>query len=97
MKTFIVIDVNFLCHRAFHALPAMSHEGQGTSVVYGVLRDIYKLRSTLQSEDLVFCFDVGRSRRRRIYGQYTRKRRSPDEKRQRKELYRQIEWLRSGK
>jgi DNA polymerase-1 len=78
VKTWIVIDVSFLCWRAFHSMGALSHKGVRTGVLYGVLRDIIDLQERFSSKDLIFVFDSRASKRKEIFPAYKQKRHSKD-------------------
>jgi len=99
----LLLDVNYLAHRAFHTTGFGSTAwGIKTGVIYGVLREICELTSLFQTENLVFCFDSKESRRRDcIFPGYKLKRQqkilkaSPEEKKARKALDHQIKMLRT--
>ncbi len=55
----LLLDCNFLCYRAYHALGNLSNGGVGTGVLYGFFRDIEQFQEIYQTKDLVFCFDHG--------------------------------------
>lgn len=63
MQHLLLLDVNYLCHRAYHTTGHLEFEGIVTGVLYGVLRDIRTLQENLQGEP-VFCFDKGPSKRK---------------------------------
>jgi len=97
----IAVDVSNLAHRAFHTTGELSYEGDGTGVLYGVLRDIIQLGDRFGSNTFAFCFDGGCDFRRRIYSKYKemrqQRRREADEFEQeaRRDLRRQIYRLRT--
>src|SRR5262245_23520886 len=68
----LVLDCDYLCHRAFHAMGRLSHEGSLTGVVYGFLRDVKNLQEQFDSSRLVFCFDCRKSLRNELYPDYKR-------------------------
>lgn len=69
--TYLIIDMNNLCHKAYHGLPHLATtEGSATSVLYGVFRDIVQLKTDYYPCKLVFCFDKGDSKRAEIYPSY---------------------------
>src|SRR5581483_10964646 len=57
-NTLIVVDANSLLHRAFHALPPLSHNGQPTGGVYGSLLTLFKAMKDVQARYVVACFDT---------------------------------------
>jgi len=69
-KTVLVLDCNYLAHRAHHAMGELSHNGQRTEVIYGVLRDILTFQEMFDAKRIVFAFDVGKSIRCAVYPAY---------------------------
>lgn len=57
MANILLLDTNYLCHRAFHAVGAMSHNDIATGTIYGVLRDIVSLQESFKTAHCVFAFD----------------------------------------
>jgi DNA polymerase-1 len=70
MKTWLLLDCNYLAWRAFHSTGALRNEGGPTGVLYGFLRNLYVLQSELLSNRFVFCFDYGKSKREGLYPDY---------------------------
>ena len=96
----LLIDTNFLCHRAFHSMGDMSFEDMGTGAVFGVLRDIVSLQEEFNTGRCVFAFDVGRGHRHDLLPTYksTRRKRyaeeNDDERAARADFKKQITFLR---
>jgi len=82
----LVLDVNGLCHRAWHIA---AFQGQKNGVIYGVLRDISILQDRFNTANIAFCFDDGESLRKSIYPQYKANRTREGKA----HLYSQIEML----
>lgn len=59
-----------LCHRAFYTTGDLSHNGQGTGVLFGVFRDIVLFQERFNSTRVAFCFDSYESKRAEIYPEY---------------------------
>lgn len=98
MHTWLLLDVSYLCHRAWHSTGALSHEGQSTGVAYGVLRDVEAMIQLHQPTITVFAFDgPGENIRRAISPGYKRRndRLTEEERERRRELYSQIDALRT--
>ena len=57
-KRLIIIDSNALLHRAFHALPPLTHNGQPTGAVYGYLLTLFKAIKDLNANYIVATFDT---------------------------------------
>jgi len=62
MRHIILIDANYLCHRAFHTTGHLAFEGDVTGVLFGVFRAIETVIENLKGSP-VFCFDHGQSLR----------------------------------
>lgn len=54
----ILIDGNALVHRAYHALPPLSHEGEPTNAVYGFTSVLLKVIRELKPEYMAATFDL---------------------------------------
>lgn len=97
MKTWLLIDTNNLCHRAFYATGGLSYNNTPTGVLYGVFGAIMQLEGEFPKARMVFAFDKGRkSHRRTLYTPYKKRRRTKTEaeKQKYKDLYKQINILR---
>ncbi len=70
MSTLLVLDVPYLAHRAYHTVGHLSHNGEGTGVIYGVLQAVDSLTDLFATDRLVFAFDFGGSKRKIIYPEY---------------------------
>lgn len=66
----LVIDSNYLAHRAYHAMKGLSHEGDSTGMLFGFLRDVRQLDDQFRPSRTFFCFDRGRGARREVYPGY---------------------------
>lgn len=95
-RTWLILDGNYLCHRAYHTqLRGLSHDGIPTGVLYGFFRDIFVLMEQHLTGDLAFCFDYDApGLREQIVPTYKAgrrtKHRTPEEVADYKELQRQI-------
>lgn len=96
----LILDVNYLCWRAFHSTGHLSYQDVRTGVIYGLLRDVVDLKQRLDANHLVFCFDSQYSKREQILPTYKSTRREqrkkdPEEKElARFEMIRQVQKLR---
>jgi DNA polymerase-1 len=68
--TWLLLDVNNLCYRAFYVMGHLSHGDVRTGMIYGFLRDVANLRRQFQTDRVVFCFDHGKNKRENILSQY---------------------------
>lgn len=98
MKTLLVIDSHFMCHRAFHTCGDLSHRGIATGVIYGFLKSVHSLMEQFSTENVVFCFEGKDLLRKKIYPGYKAGRnrvRDPEKEKAYSELNRQIYDLRT--
>lgn len=58
-RTWLILDCNYLCHRAFHVFSGLSHNGSPTGTLFGFFRDVLLLQDTHGTKDIIFCFDRG--------------------------------------
>jgi len=97
-EQFLILDCNYLAHRAKYVFGDLSHKGSATGVVYGFLKDILNLMKRFDTQSLVFCWDSKERKRRKILPEYKMKRREKELNRQEeifeKMFYTQIEKLR---
>ena len=69
-KTWILLDVNYLAHRAFYSTGNLRTGSDATGVLYGVFREIFTQQSEHASRDIVFCFDYGKGKRYELLPTY---------------------------
>ena len=69
-STSIIIDANALAYSAFYTTGGLSYNGQNTGVIFGFLKQIVRIGSTLKSNNLIFCWDEGLSYRCIKYKHY---------------------------
>jgi DNA polymerase I len=94
-ETWLVLDCNYLCHRAGHVFPQLTHGGEPTGVLYGFFRDLVHLQIDHQCTNLVFCFDHGKAKRKRLLPTYKAGRvKSAEEQALRDKICGQIDLLR---
>ena len=65
----LVIDANQATHRAYH-ISGLSHLGQQTNVIYGVLNSTLKQVKRFEPDKLVFCWDSYNNKRKKIDKNY---------------------------
>lgn len=101
-KTWLLVDSNYLCYRAFHTMGHLSYGGKSTGVIYGFLKEVLTLMDLHCTTDIVFCFDRGCDKREEIYPKYKSSRRerytnaTAPEKEARESLETQIHQLRTS-
>jgi len=59
-KLWLILDCHYLCHRAFYVFGGLSHEGASTGIAFGFLKDIEILKKQFSTNDIAFCWDLGR-------------------------------------
>lgn len=102
MKT-LIIDTNYLCHRAFHTTGNLEYEEVKSGVVFGVLRQIKELGERFKTNKFLFCWDQQPYHRKKIYPDYKGKHNNLDKlsdmekkdvERRRREAFQQFTSLR---
>lgn len=97
MRTWLLLDCDYLCHRAFYSTGTLKFGDVLTGVVFGFLRDIVNFQQLFQTDDIAFCFDHGKSLRVLEYPRYKSNRQQVEgtsEFNAKKELAFQIKQLR---
>lgn len=76
MKTWLLVDCNYLAWRSFHTTGGMSHYGVATGISYGILRDLEGFIDLFCAEKCILAFDSRRSLRTEQYPNYKSSRRN---------------------
>lgn len=81
----LLLDCDYLCHRARYSMGDLSWKGAATGVIYGFLQAVIHLQEQFQTDKVAFCFDSKHSKRQDIYPDYKAQRKNrqtltPDEK-----------------
>ena len=76
MKKILTIDCDGLCWAVFHGVPILSHEEQGTSIIYGFLNTLFSIQEYEHADNIVFAWDSRKSIRIDIFPEYKIKRRT---------------------
>src|SRR3990167_2003289 len=99
MKTWLLIDGSCFAHRAHHVLGQLTHEGMGTGVAFGMMRDIEIQIELHGASKVVLAFDhPGLSLRKQICPTYKGNRRqdlTDEEKEDYRLFYEQVDRLKS--
>ena len=74
-RRYLILDCNYLAHRAKHVFGELSDKGSATGVVYGFLKDILTLRERFDTNRFIFCWDYGKNLREKAYPLYKQNRR----------------------
>ena len=78
-KTFLALDCNYLCHRAYHAMNASGVDFDGMGATFGFLRDIAIFQEMFNTTNTVFCWDYGKGLREQHTPSYKASRRARHE------------------
>lgn len=99
-ETWLVLDCNFLCWRAFHSTGALKWGKTQTGAVYGFLVAVKTLMDHFGTRRVVFCWDHGEPLRTKIYSKYKadrahkKKAKTTEEREARAAFYSQVNRLR---
>lgn len=74
MNTWLILDGDYLCWRAYHTTGHLTYEGLSTGIAYGFLRDVLTLQEHHNTTNIAFAFDRGPSKRKTIYPNYKQRR-----------------------
>ena len=96
-KKWIILDCNYLCHRAKYSTGELSYKGSATGVVYGFLKAVTYLLEKFDSPNIVFCWDSKTSKRKQICPSYKKSRENPHEGKSKKEIAFDIEFRKQMK
>ena len=69
-KKYLILDCNYLCHRAKHTTGDLTYDGNATGIIYSLLRSLSGYQDLFDTSDFVFCFDSKTSKRKEIYPEY---------------------------
>lgn len=89
---FVVFDVSYLAHRAFHSMGNLSHDDIPTAVAYGVFQSIETIQRYWETptSHMIFTFDKGPLKRQDLFAGYKQRRRDQRESSKDKEREHQI-------
>ena len=68
--TWLVVEGTFLCHRAFWAIGELSYKDNPTGVAFGFLSDVLRMQERFGAPYVVLAFDLGESKRQKIFPEY---------------------------
>ena len=77
----LVVDSNYLAHRARFTTGGLSYNGEPTGVIYGFLNQVFSLGKKIRPDEVAFIWDSRKSLRRKRYPFYKNRTRDegPDE------------------
>lgn len=94
----LLIDSNYLAHRAFFVTGDLSYKEQKTGVIFTFLMQVLKLAKRFNTTNFIFCWDSKKSYRKILYPEYKSNRRrelSEDEKKKYQIAYSQFDLLKN--
>ncbi|KKN88299.1 hypothetical protein LCGC14_0248610 [marine sediment metagenome] len=98
MSTILLLDTNYLAHRAFYSTGHLSHDGEGTGILYGILQTVDQLQDRFATDKVVFAFDRGYVGRTEIFPDYKanryKKEKTEEELEQIREFRKQLSQIR---
>lgn len=74
----LILDCNYLVHRAKHVFGALEYNGSATGAIYGFLLDLLLLNQRFSTQRMVFCWDGDYNNRTVLYPIYKMNRASKD-------------------
>ncbi len=75
-KKWLILDCNYLCHRAKHTTGGLSYENKPTGVIYGFLKTVISFQEQFDTPYIVFCWDSKVNKREEIYPAYKQQRKN---------------------
>ncbi len=75
-KKWLILDANYLCHRAKHTTGGLSYENKPTGVIYGFLKTVLSFQEMFDTPYIVFCWDSRTNKRMNIYPAYKQQRKN---------------------
>jgi DNA polymerase-1 len=82
----MLIDCDFMCHRAYYSTGMLQHNGRPTGVIYGFMVALADLIDRFAPATIGFCFDYGLPKRVSLFPAYKANRRATGESRTREEI-----------
>ncbi len=72
----LIVDVSSLCYRFFRVMPELTYGDIKRTLIFGFIRQVGELQDLFRTQRVVFCFDVGQSKRCDIFPAYKAERRA---------------------
>jgi len=69
-RKYLILDCDYLCHRAKYTTGNLSFGGSATGVIYGFLKLLSGFQDLFRTSNFVFCWDSKYSKRKEIYPEY---------------------------
>lgn len=85
-KKYLILDSNYLCHRAKHSTGNLSFNGEATGIVYGFLVTVLSLQERFDNTHFIFCWDSKFSERKKVLAGYKESRNHRQDEMTKKEI-----------
>jgi len=69
-RKYLLLDCDYLCHRALHSTGGLSYHGSATGVIYGFLKSLSSFQDLFNTSNFIFCWDSRTNKRLEIYPEY---------------------------
>jgi len=69
-RKYLLLDCNYLCHRAKWSTGGLTYDGDAIGVIYGFLKSLSGFQDLFNTSNFVFCWDSETSKRKEIYPEY---------------------------
>lgn len=69
-RKFLLLDCDYLCHRAKYTTGELSYHGTPTGVIYGFLKGLSAYQDLFGTSNFVFCWDSRSCKRTEMYPEY---------------------------
>lgn len=69
-RKYLLLDCNYLCHRAKYTTGGLTYHGDATGVMYGFLKSLSGFQDLFDTHNFVFCWDSNTNKRIEIFPDY---------------------------
>jgi len=69
-NTWVILDCNYLCYRAFYSTGGLTNDGEGTGTLFGFMRDLLTFQNMFHQAGTIACWDVGEPLRKHTFPGY---------------------------
>ena len=71
-RKYLLLDCDYLCHRALHSTGGLSYHGSATGVIYGFLKSLSGFQDLFNTSNFIFCWDspTKHLHRKTLYPEY---------------------------
>lgn len=69
-RKYLLLDCNYLCHRAKHTTGELTYKGKATGAMYGFLKSLAGFQDLFNTSNFIFCWDSKTNKRKEIFPEY---------------------------